>query len=280
MGDEAFTRKCLDKIGEFRRRGKTILLVTHSLGLVEKMCDEVLWLRHGQHGRPGRSQARGRRLPDLRGRAARRRCSRASTASRGERAGAAPERRPASRGRPGYREGRWGSREVEITERAPARRPRAASATSSCPARASRVALSRARARSRSRTSCSASASSPPTASASTAPTPTSRSTCRARLAGEGEVRFELEDLRLVEGTYLARRGRPPARRHALRLPPRPLLVPREEPHQGRGRLPARPPLDVQRRRRARRRPRRAPSWTSHELSDGRATSGDAVSCR
>jgi ABC-type polysaccharide/polyol phosphate transport system ATPase subunit len=48
VGDEAFSRKCLDKIGEFRRRGKTIFLVTHSLGLAEKMCDEVLWMRHGK----------------------------------------------------------------------------------------------------------------------------------------------------------------------------------------------------------------------------------------
>src|SRR5512146_2216847 len=48
VGDEAFTRKCLDKIAEFHRRGKTILFVTHSLGLVEKMCDDVLWLRHGR----------------------------------------------------------------------------------------------------------------------------------------------------------------------------------------------------------------------------------------
>src|SRR6059036_2704544 len=48
VGDEAFTRKSLDKIAEFRRRGKTILIVTHSLGLVEKMCDAVLWLRHGR----------------------------------------------------------------------------------------------------------------------------------------------------------------------------------------------------------------------------------------
>ncbi len=47
VGDEAFTRKCLEKIGEFRRRGKTIVIVTHSLGLVEKMCDEALWLRKG-----------------------------------------------------------------------------------------------------------------------------------------------------------------------------------------------------------------------------------------
>jgi len=35
VGDEAFTHKCLDKFAEFRRRNKTILLVTHSLNLVE-----------------------------------------------------------------------------------------------------------------------------------------------------------------------------------------------------------------------------------------------------
>ncbi|MBE3110055.1 MAG: ABC transporter ATP-binding protein, partial [Acidobacteria bacterium] len=38
VGDEGFTHKCLDKFAEFRRRGKTILLVTHSLGLVERFC--------------------------------------------------------------------------------------------------------------------------------------------------------------------------------------------------------------------------------------------------
>ena len=44
VGDEGFTHKCLDKFAEFKRRGKTILLVTHSLGLVERFCDEALWL--------------------------------------------------------------------------------------------------------------------------------------------------------------------------------------------------------------------------------------------
>jgi len=47
VGDEGFTHKCLDKFGEFRRRGKTILLVTHSLGLVERFCDEALWIDEG-----------------------------------------------------------------------------------------------------------------------------------------------------------------------------------------------------------------------------------------
>jgi len=48
VGDEGFTHKCLDKFSEFKRRGKTILLVTHSLGLVEKFCDEALWMDAGR----------------------------------------------------------------------------------------------------------------------------------------------------------------------------------------------------------------------------------------
>jgi ABC-type polysaccharide/polyol phosphate transport system ATPase subunit len=48
VGDEAFTHKCLDKFAEFRRRNRTILLVTHSLGLVERFCDDAVWLDHGR----------------------------------------------------------------------------------------------------------------------------------------------------------------------------------------------------------------------------------------
>jgi lipopolysaccharide transport system ATP-binding protein len=48
VGDEGFTHKCLDKFAEFKRRGKTILLVTHSLGLVERFCDEALWMNAGR----------------------------------------------------------------------------------------------------------------------------------------------------------------------------------------------------------------------------------------
>src|SRR4029079_3286505 len=47
VGDEGFTHKCLDKFAEFKRRGKTILLVTHALGLVERFCDEALWMDAG-----------------------------------------------------------------------------------------------------------------------------------------------------------------------------------------------------------------------------------------
>ena len=48
VGDQGFTHKCLDKFAEFRRRNKSILLVTHSLDLVEKFCDQAHWLDKGQ----------------------------------------------------------------------------------------------------------------------------------------------------------------------------------------------------------------------------------------
>src|SRR5919107_1918223 len=48
VGDEGFTHKCLDKFAEFRRRNKTILLVTHSLGLVERFCDDAVWIDEGR----------------------------------------------------------------------------------------------------------------------------------------------------------------------------------------------------------------------------------------
>ena len=48
VGDEGFTHKCLDKFAEFKRRNKTILFVTHSLGMVERFCDEAVWLDAGR----------------------------------------------------------------------------------------------------------------------------------------------------------------------------------------------------------------------------------------
>ena len=47
VGDEAFTHRCLDTFAEFRRRGRTVVLVTHSLDLVDRFCDEALWLDDG-----------------------------------------------------------------------------------------------------------------------------------------------------------------------------------------------------------------------------------------
>lgn len=48
VGDQAFQRKSTEKIEQFRREGRTILVVSHSLGLVQQLCDTVLWLEKGQ----------------------------------------------------------------------------------------------------------------------------------------------------------------------------------------------------------------------------------------
>src|SRR4026207_1100611 len=53
VGDEGFTHKCLDKFSEFKRRGRTILLVTHSLGLVERFCEAATVLEAGPNRAEG-----------------------------------------------------------------------------------------------------------------------------------------------------------------------------------------------------------------------------------
>lgn len=48
VGDEAFQRKCMDKIRSFQEEGRTIILVTHSLGTVVELCDRVVLLNRGE----------------------------------------------------------------------------------------------------------------------------------------------------------------------------------------------------------------------------------------
>ncbi len=48
VGDESFAHRCLDTIADFSRRGKTIFFVSHSLVLVEELCDRVLYLENGR----------------------------------------------------------------------------------------------------------------------------------------------------------------------------------------------------------------------------------------
>ncbi|HXD18781.1 MAG TPA: ABC transporter ATP-binding protein [Vicinamibacterales bacterium] len=125
VGDEAFTHKCLDKFAEFRRRGRTVLLVTHSLDLVTRFCDEALWLDAGVakvQGDPKR--VIDAYLMDVAGQENR------ELAKAGSRAPGSGMREEPALSDPGARipdpgtepadmfkaaEGRWGSREAEIT---------------------------------------------------------------------------------------------------------------------------------------------------------------------
>ena len=48
VGDLYFQRKSLDRIIYFREMGKTILFVSHVMPVIQRFCDEVLWLHEGQ----------------------------------------------------------------------------------------------------------------------------------------------------------------------------------------------------------------------------------------
>jgi ABC-type polysaccharide/polyol phosphate transport system ATPase subunit len=133
VGDEGFTHKCLDKFAEFRRRGRTVLLVTHSLGLVERFCDDALWLDKGQvKGTGDPRRVVGAYVTDVE------RSEEAMLAAADQRAKDAVSA-PSEDGAPAVlsseempadpvqepegppdmfqaTEGRWGSREVEITK--------------------------------------------------------------------------------------------------------------------------------------------------------------------
>lgn len=47
VGDEPFQRKCIDKIQELARNGKTLVVVSHDLDLVSRICARGILLEHG-----------------------------------------------------------------------------------------------------------------------------------------------------------------------------------------------------------------------------------------
>jgi len=48
VGDQAFQERIVQKIGDSRRAGKTILLATHAPDLMTSLCERALWLERGQ----------------------------------------------------------------------------------------------------------------------------------------------------------------------------------------------------------------------------------------
>ena len=48
VGDEMFQRKSAERIERFRREGRTIVFVSHGLGQVEQLCEQVAWIDHGE----------------------------------------------------------------------------------------------------------------------------------------------------------------------------------------------------------------------------------------
>jgi hypothetical protein len=129
VGDEGFTHKCLDKFAVFKRRGRTILLVTHALGLVERFCDEAVWMDSGSMKAMGDpKRVVGAYITDVE--VSEEQHLAAGDAKALESTVAVSPDEPASAVLPDHpietaegpadmfraTEGRWGSREIEITD--------------------------------------------------------------------------------------------------------------------------------------------------------------------
>jgi lipopolysaccharide transport system ATP-binding protein len=53
VGDAAFQKKCLEKMGDVAKKGRTVLFVSHNLGAVIRLCDRCIWLNEGRVVRDG-----------------------------------------------------------------------------------------------------------------------------------------------------------------------------------------------------------------------------------
>jgi ABC-2 type transport system ATP-binding protein len=48
VGDANFQAKCMEKFADFREAGKTVVIVSHAMGVMRTMCDHAAWLDHGK----------------------------------------------------------------------------------------------------------------------------------------------------------------------------------------------------------------------------------------
>lgn len=57
VGDSTFTQKSLDKMNEFKERGKTIFFISHSASQMKKFCEKVVWVHYGKIKEIGDSES-------------------------------------------------------------------------------------------------------------------------------------------------------------------------------------------------------------------------------
>lgn len=48
VGDIQFQLKCIEKMKEFKKQGKTIIFVSHDLYSIKNFCDQAIWMMDGQ----------------------------------------------------------------------------------------------------------------------------------------------------------------------------------------------------------------------------------------
>jgi lipopolysaccharide transport system ATP-binding protein len=64
VGDQAFQRRCLDRISELQRAGVTVCFVSHAPDIVRELCTRAIWFDHGQVAADGPADSIVRRYLD------------------------------------------------------------------------------------------------------------------------------------------------------------------------------------------------------------------------
>lgn len=84
VGDAAFQKKCHQRIGEIIESGATVLLVSHSIEKVQKLCRRVVWMEKGRVREDGPAEeVCGRYTAELEELAKKRAAARAGKAAAG-----------------------------------------------------------------------------------------------------------------------------------------------------------------------------------------------------
>lgn len=56
VGDQHFQDKCHQKLEELKKSGKTIVIVSHNIGAVKRLCDRAVWIYNGEVYMDGKSE--------------------------------------------------------------------------------------------------------------------------------------------------------------------------------------------------------------------------------
>ena len=56
VGDQHFQDKCHQKLEELKKSGKTIVIVSHNIGAVKRLCDRTVWIYNGEVYMDGKSE--------------------------------------------------------------------------------------------------------------------------------------------------------------------------------------------------------------------------------
>lgn len=127
VGDANFQKKCMDRIEGFKHQGATIVIVTHDMGTIERICDRAVWMNEGRIVEQGEAdrivnlylQHMNQKFLEQRKLEFQIEQSKkeAAKSHQPEEVPQAVDPEPMkSAGLPSGEETRWGSKEVEITE--------------------------------------------------------------------------------------------------------------------------------------------------------------------